>query len=393
MLNDPTATRIAAFERDAAGRSEAAAPQLDARQPDGARSHALRPGGGPHVEELSDASAAEWDDYVAAQPGATLYHLRAWKLVAERAYSMRAPFLIARDESTGAVRGALPLFVVDRPFGRYVTSGLFGAYGPLLADDEAAARALLLSAQRVTDAVGGRLLHLKILGQAPQPVAFDRRQIWVTAHLPLARDWKTVWEGLTRNMRNQVRRARQNDLRLVAGNHRIDDFYDVLAENMHRKGSPIYGRAFMRELVDGLGDRAEVVTLCRGEETVAAALTVAFNGVLYVPFASSRPRHFSLKPNHLLYWEIIQRGCERGLSVLDFGTSMRGQSTLEFKLHWHPELLPIVSHLYSGTASLSDAAPTIVPTGRAVQWGMKAWQWLPRGVADALGPRVMRWTA
>src|SRR5258708_28815113 len=256
MLNDPTATPIGALGGEAAGRSEAAAPQLDARQPDGARSHALRPGGGPHVEELSDASAAEWDDYVAAQPGATLYHLRAWKLVAERAYSMRAPFLIARDESTGAVRGALPLFVVDRPFGRYVTSGLFGAYGPLLADDEAAARALLLSAQRVTDAVGGRLLHLKILGQAPQPVAFDRRQIWVTAHLPLARDWKTVWEGLTRNMRNQVRRARQNDLRLVAGNHRIDDFYDVLAENMHRKGSPIYGRAFLPELCASARDRA-----------------------------------------------------------------------------------------------------------------------------------------
>jgi FemAB-related protein (PEP-CTERM system-associated) len=393
MLNDPTATRIAAFERDAAGRSEAAAPHPDARQPDGARLHALRPGGGPHVEELSEASAADWDAYVAAQPGATLYHLRAWKLVAERAYSMRAPFLIARDESSGAVRGALPLFVVDRPFGRYVTSGLFGAYGPLLADDEAAARALLLSAQRVTDAVGGRLLHLKILGQDPLPVAFDRQEIWVTAHLPLARDWKTVWDGLARNMRNQVRRARQNDLRLVAGNDRLDDFYDVLAENMHRKGSPIYGRAFMRELVEGLGDRAEVVTLRRGEETVAAALTVAFNGVLYVPFASSRARHFSLKPNHLLYWEIIQRGCERGLSVLDFGTSMRGQSTIEFKLHWHPELLPVVSHLYSGTASLSDASPTIVPTGRAVRWGMKAWQLLPRGLADALGPRVLRWTA
>src|SRR3984893_2105089 len=126
---------------------------------------------------------------------------------------MRAPFLIARDASSGARRAALPLFVADRPFGRYITTVRIGANGQQLADDEAAARALVLSAQRVTDGVGGRLLHLKILGKGPLPVPFDRQEIWVTAHLPLARDPKTVWDGLARNMRNQVRRARQDDTR------------------------------------------------------------------------------------------------------------------------------------------------------------------------------------
>ena len=37
---------------------------------------------------------------------------------------MRTPSLVARERAGGPIRGVLPLFVVDNPAGRYVTSGL-----------------------------------------------------------------------------------------------------------------------------------------------------------------------------------------------------------------------------------------------------------------------------
>ena len=72
------------------------------------------------LELLSDATAAEWDAYVDARPDATCYHLRAWQRVAERAYRMPAPHLLARDRPGGPLRGVLPLFVIGGPFGRSV---------------------------------------------------------------------------------------------------------------------------------------------------------------------------------------------------------------------------------------------------------------------------------
>src|SRR5258708_5422733 len=97
------------------------------------------------------AAAAAWDAYVSRQPGATLYHLFAWKTVAEEAYRMRAPFLVARDGPGQPIRGVLPLVRVPRPFAAYLTSGLFGSYGALLADEERHARALLEAAMRRID--------------------------------------------------------------------------------------------------------------------------------------------------------------------------------------------------------------------------------------------------
>src|SRR5580704_1899154 len=111
--------------------------------------------------ELAD-SAAAWDAYVSRQPGATLYHLFAWKRVADEAYRMRAPFLVARDGPRQSIRGVLPLVRVPRPLAPYLTSGLFGSYGPLLADEERHARALLDGAMQRVDGGEASFLHLKL---------------------------------------------------------------------------------------------------------------------------------------------------------------------------------------------------------------------------------------
>ena len=63
---------------------------------------------------------------------------------------MRAPFLVAREAAGGPIRGVLPLFVVRRPFGAYLTSGMFGAYGRNPGGWAAFGQALVREAQRLT---------------------------------------------------------------------------------------------------------------------------------------------------------------------------------------------------------------------------------------------------
>ena len=335
-------------------------------------------------------SAGEWDAYVSRQPGATLYHLFAWKTVAERAYRMRAPFLVARDSPGQPIRGVLPLVYVPRPFAPYLTSGLFGSYGRLLADEDRYARALIADATRRIDDGEAHFLHLKLLGLAPECAGLQRDDLWVTAQLDLGRDSDALWKKLRSPMRTKIRLAQRSGLIAEHGHHGLDAFYDVLFENMQRKGAPIYGRRFLRVVIQALGPRADVVLLRHEGRVVSGALIAWFNGAMLVPFVSSRPSAFPLRPNNFLYWEIARRALDLGLHTLDFGSSLRASSGLEFKESWKPRIEPIGSYVYA----TGTKAPALTPADNALaRNAVKVWSHLPSRLTRALGPIVCRWIA
>jgi len=339
------------------------------------------------VEPLGRGDARAWEAYVDAHPDANVYHLLAWKSVAERAYGMRAPFLIAREGSRGPVRGVLPLFVVGGPLNRYVTNGLFGSYGHVLADGADARNRLLDEARRITEASRSRYLLLKSVGHEILPDDFDCRDLCVIATLPLDPDPQAMWRGFRDKIRNCIRKAQKNGVEVRFGNQYVHEFYDVLAENMHRKGTPIYGFPVMRELLVALGSRAEVVTLWKDRVAISGAIVLYHKGTTYVPFASSRPGSFKLSPNNLLYWEIIRRSCLRGMKVLDFGRSARDSTTLQFKLGWRAQTLPQPFFVHTARGHRPPALDVDSPAVRAL---IKFWQNVPRPLADVIGPGIYR---
>jgi FemAB-related protein (PEP-CTERM system-associated) len=342
----------------------------------------------PHVEVADSPSA--WDAYVEHHPDATMYHLYAWRRVAETVYGMRAPFLVARDAPGGVIRGVLPLVRVPRPFAPYLTTGIFGSYGPLLSDDVRYSRALIAEARRRVHDGEASFLHLKLLGGVPEHSGLERRDVWVTAMMDLGDDPDALWKRLRPPMRTKIRQAQRAGLVVEYGHHWLDAFYDVLSENMLRKGSPIYGRKFMKVLLDALDTRGNIVILRQGERVVTGALIAWFNGTLLVPFVSSRPSSFQLRPNNLLYWELARHALGLGLHTLDFGTSMRDTSGLQFKESWKPRIEPVGSYVYAPRGGVPDLAPVDSAMTRNV---VKIWSKLPSGVAEALGPRVCRWIA
>jgi FemAB-related protein (PEP-CTERM system-associated) len=339
---------------------------------------------------VDPSGRAEWDDYVESKPNATLYNLFGWKAVAEEAYSMRAPFLIARDAPGGPVRGVLPLVRVPRPFMSYFTTGLFGAYAPLLADEERHARALIAEAKTRVEAGEAKHMHLKLLGVAPEGEGLERRDLWVTARLDLGPDEEARWRSLPRKERWALRSALRAGFARAERLNDIEGFYGVLFENMHRKGAPIYGQAFFRAMARAFGPRVEVLTLTHGGRAVSGAFVVAFKDTIYVPFASSLPTHFRQRINHLLYWEVMRRGRALGCTTLDFGSSLAGSSGLEFKVEWGARVEPIHSYIYSR----DEPGPTLDPReSRVASSFVRGWARLPRGVARALGPALCRWIA
>ena len=339
------------------------------------------------IEELDPDAASEWDDYVSRHPAANCHHLHGWRRAGERAYGLRAPFLVARAKPGGPIAGVLPLFFVRSGLvPGYATTGLFGAYGPVLADDPEIRAVLLREGCRRARDAGLASFRFKGLGEEPAASSFVPLDRWVVATLPL---WKTsaeAWGGIRGKQRNLVRKALQNGLAVRRGHANLAAFYDVLAHNMHHKGAPIYGQKWIEQVAASFGDAADVVTVHHGDRCVAGAVTLQFRDVLTVPFASSRPDALALRPNVLMYWDIIARACDRGLTALDLGTSLRGSSALRFKLHWGAQTVPrsiLVLALRGKPPALDVESPLL----RAA---VALWQRLPRSWADALGPEVCR---
>jgi len=332
------------------------------------------------VEALSPSAEARWDAYVDEHPDSTCYHHRAWQVAARRAYGIDTQSLIARD-AQGAVAGVLPLFVVKRAWSSYGTTAIFGGYGRVLASSDEARRDLLEEARRMMSR--RRLAHLvhKSTGEEPVGGEWGRGDAAVTAILPLHAGEAVLWKGFRGEIRNRVRKAVASGLKVVEGESGFEPFYEVLAANMHRKGTPIYGRAFLRAVLEAFGSRAAIITVRRGEETLAGALVVEHRNEVHIPFVSSRPGASALAPNNLLYWEIIRRSCARGITVLDFGRSFRGTSSLEFKIRWGAQVVPQPFYFVH-----RGAPPIIHPGGSRVRLAVATWQSLPRGITDRFGP-------
>ncbi len=345
----------------------------------------------PFVHPIQTPSdTADYDAYVATRHDATLYHLRAWKDVVERAYGMEAPFLLARDGQGGRVRGVLPLLRVGRPLAAYYTSGPFGAYGPFLVEDQAAGQALVKAACQYIDQGRAKYLYLKILGEPPAWTGLEATSPTVIAKMDLTESVDTLWKGLKSALRTEVRRAEKEGLTPRIGHGEFEGFYDVLGENMHRKGSPMYGRPFFHALLDRMGGHSTVLTLHLQGRPVAGAYVAWHEGTMYVPFASSRPEVFKLRANYLLWWEIMKFAHEQKLHTLDFGTTPRHSSNLVFKGKWNTRLEPVYAVLHT-----PGKARPIFSTdfNRWANLGVKLWARLPRPLMERVGPRICGWVA
>jgi FemAB-related protein (PEP-CTERM system-associated) len=342
----------------------------------------------PLVEVLAPQHASAWDDYVVRQPNATPYHLHAWRDVAARAYRLETTFLVARDAPGGPLRGVLPLFRAPRPTVPYLTTGLFGAYGSLLADDDACARALLAAAVECVDRGDVAYLHLKLLGGVPEGLPLRRHDAWVTVRRELETSDDALFGSFSSGMRNKIRHAQRAGLTFHRTRADLGAFYDVLSANMHRKGAPIYGRRFFDLMLDALGSRVEVVTLRHEQRVVSGAIVTWMGETAYLPFSSSLPSAFRLRANNLLYWEVMRMARTLGARTLDLGSSLRDSTGLDFKLGWRAAIEPIGSYVYAG----AGVRPVLVPTGNPIASAVVQFcRWLPRPLYESVGPTVCRW--
>ena len=335
------------------------------------------------VRVVPAASESDWDGYVSQHPDATADHLWRWREIFDGVFGHEAAYLLARRGD--ATVGVLPLVRFrSRIFGRFVVSLPFLNYGGVLADDEAAAAALVEGAVDLAQRFGARHVELRHVRRQLPDRPCRQHKLQLTRPLPATSE--ELWNGIDRKVRNQVRKAQKEGLVAVSGGRElVSEFYDVFARNMRDLGTPVYSRRLFEETLRLFPDRARVFVVRRGQLAVAAGVDVRFRDVTLVPWASSLREYRALCPNMLLYWSMLEQAISDGARTFDFGRSTPGAGTHSFKIQWGATAVPLNwEYVLLSTHGLPDQGPS----NSKFQAAIGIWKHLPQWVANSMGPAV-----
>lgn len=339
---------------------------------------------GVRVRAADAADAARWDAFVERCPEATFFHRAGWKDVLESVFRHRAFYLLA--ERDGAIVGVLPLAQVkSRLFGHSLVSLPFCVYGGVAATDPAAAPALHAAARKLADELG--VDHLELRNRTPREPEWPRQDLYVTFRKEILPDVEANMLAIPRKQRAMVRKGIQRGLRSEIDDT-VDRFFALYADNVHRHGTPALPKRYFETLQRVFGRDVEILTVLDAErKPVSSVLSFYFRDEVLPYYAGDDPAARELAANDFKYWELMRRACERGYRVFDYGRSKRETGSFDFKKNWgfRPEPLH-----YEFVLRRGDEIPQNNPSNPKYKAMIALWRRLPIGVANALGPYIVR---
>ncbi|HET9645646.1 MAG TPA: FemAB family XrtA/PEP-CTERM system-associated protein [Burkholderiaceae bacterium] len=334
---------------------------------------------------VRDANAAQrWDSFVRACPTATFFHRSGWQQVIGDVFRHRTFFLYA--ERNGRVEGVLPLAEVrSLLFGHSIVSLPFAVYGGVAAVSEAAAHALEERAQRLARERGAQHLELRQV-QSRHP-EWPRQDLYVTFRKEILPEVEANMLAIPRKQRAMVRKGIKSGLQARIDSD-VDRFFPLYADNVHRHGTPAMPKRYFQALLSVFGRDAEVLTVQSPEGVpVSSVLSFYFRDEVLPYYAGDAEAARELAANDYKYWELMRRACERGLKVFDYGRSKQGTGSYAFKKNWGFEPTPLN---YEYCLYRRDSVPQNNPANSKFRLMIEAWRRLPIGVANWLGPFVVR---
>jgi FemAB-related protein (PEP-CTERM system-associated) len=339
------------------------------------------------VLTVDDRDAAAWDAFVASHPEATAYHQYAWRRVIEQVFRQRAHYLSARDAS-GALVGVLPLVQLrSRLFGNFLVSMPYVNYGGILAVDLQARRFLVEAAEALGRRLGASHVELRHTGASIDgwPTRTDK----VSMRRTLPDSAATLNKQLGSSLRSQIRRPIKAGASAAHGGvDLLDEFYAVFAENMRDLGTPVYPRSLFATVLREFPQRARICVIRIGARAVAAGFTIGHRGMLEIPWASSLREFNPSSVNMLLYAQLLEQAIADGYTVFDFGRSTVDSGTYRFKRQWGAE--PVQLHWHYWLRDGGAEPPRLNPDNPRYRAAISAWQHLPLGLANRLGPMIVR---
>ena len=324
-----------------------------------------------------------WEAFVAGCPEATFFHRAGWQRIIRDVFRHRTWYLYAGRN--GSCAGVLPLAQVkSRLCGHSLVSLPFGVCGGVAATNAAAALALEARAQALARELG--VDHLEFRNVRPRHADWPAQDLYVTCRKEILPDVEANMLAIPRKQRAMVRKGIQKGLRSEI-DARPDRHYAMYSESLRNLGTPVFSKRYLEILQDVFGEDCEILTVIHEAAPVASVLSFYFRDEVLPYYAGDDEAARDLAANDFKYWDLMRRSCARGLKTFDYGRSKLGTGPYAFKKNWGFEPTPL--H-YEYRLYKRDAVPQNNPANAKYRLMIQAWRRLPLGVANWLGPHIVR---
>ena len=328
--------------------------------------------------------ASLWDQFVVQCPEATFFHRAGWQKIVRDVFRHETYFLYA--ETGGEIQGVLPLAHVNSwLFGNSLVSLPFAVYGGVAASSSHAADALERAAQSIATRLGVAHLELRNINQ--RHADWPAQDLYVTFRKGIAADDEANMLAIPRKQRAMVRKGIKNGLTSDIDTG-VDRFFALYADNVHRHGTPAMPKRYFKALQSEFGADCEVMTVAGPDgQVLSSVMSFYFRDEVLPYYAGDDESARHLAANDFKYWELMRRSCARGLKVFDYGRSKQGTGSYAFKKNWGFEPTPL---RYEYCLYKRDAVPQNNPSNAKYKLLIATWRRLPIGLANWLGPFVVR---
>lgn len=330
------------------------------------------------------ATAILWDEFVLACPEATFFHRAGWQRIVREVFRHDTYFLYA--ERDGRIEGVLPLgHVKSWIFGNSLVGLPFAVYGGVAAISVPAAEALEQEAQSIAKRLG--VSHLEWRNMNPRHAEWPAQDLYVTFRKEILPEEGANMLAIPRKQRAMVRKGINNGL-LSEIDRGVDRFFALYADNVLRHGTPAMPKTYFDALLTEFGDDCEVLTVTAPDgRPLSSVLTFYFRDEVLPYYAGDDESARDLAANDFKYWELLRRSCARGFKMFDYGRSKQGTGSYAFKKNWGFEPKPL--H-YEYCLYKRAAIPENNPSNPKFKLLIAAWRRMPIGLANWLGPFVVR---
>ena len=344
---------------------------------------------GVRATDLADArEVARIDAFVRAHPDATPFHLPGWGMAVARGCGQRAHCLVA-ERANGALAGVLPLTEIGSPlFGRAMVSSGFAVGGGVLAENDAAAAALVDAGWALAAARRCPTMELRG-GPAPGDEWVCDDTTYLGFVRPLAADDEAELAAMPRKHRAEVRKALGGDLttHVARDAAAAAAHYAVYAESVRNLGTPVFPARLFREVMRAFGADADILLVSHQGKAVAGVLSLYFAGTVFPYWGGGRWAARGLRANEMLYFALMRHARAKGCERFDFGRSKAGTGPAAYKKNWGFEATPLS---YFKRAAPGQGLRDVNPMSPRYQARIARWKTLPLWLANRIGPPIAR---
>ena len=326
------------------------------------------------------------DSYLEKIESSTLYHDFRWGKLIEKTFGHKNYYLLC-EEDCGRICGVLPLVhIKSRIFGNLLVSMPFFNYGGVCADNTAYRDRLIEEAVKIAVELGAG--HIEFRQVVPFDNGFPVKTHKVSMRLRLPGSTEELWKSFPSKLKSQIRRPQKEAMSVrIDGIEEIESFYKAFSICMKNLGTPVYPKAFFRNIMEDFPESTWICTVYLGDSPVASGFLAGFKKSLEIPWAASIPVYNRFSPNMLLYWNCLKFACEKGFTEFDFGRSTADGGTYKFKAQWGA--IPVPLNWYYWLRN-SGTIPDLTNRNPKYRLAIALWKKLPVSVTRILGPKIVK---